>query len=142
MPGAVGRGEVKREQVAQLLPLPWLDAARPVIPLLIPDGRVARILGNCLDAKQLQEKVARLRPLGVGLAAVTANDTTLVAHPDPSREGRKEAETEADVLGKHLQPLIDAVRRGQPLSLALLGGAKALALKLLLGGVAVLLAGG
>jgi len=140
---------------------------------------VAGILGIGLDAKQLQEKVARLRPLGVGLAALTAQDTTLVAHPDPSRVGRKEEETEADFLGEHLQPMIDAVRQGQPLTLrfvspamreevfmlavpvaigetatpwsfgvalpssALLGGVKALALKLLLlGGVAVLLAGG
>lgn len=182
LPGAVGHDAVAAEQVAPPLPLPGLDAASPVIPLLIPvrqDGRVVGILGIGLDAKQLQEKVSRLRPLGVGLAALTAHDTTLVAHPDPSRVGRKEAETEADFLGEHLQAMIDAVRQGQALTLrfvspamqeevfmlavpvaigetatpwsfgvalpsaALLGGVKALAFKLLLlGGVAVLLAGG
>ncbi|MNR05525.1 hypothetical protein D3C85_1215610 [compost metagenome] len=56
LPGAVGRGAVTAEQVAPPLPLPGLDAARPVIPLLIPvrqNGRVAGILGIGLAVEDL-----------------------------------------------------------------------------------------
>ncbi|MDH4555616.1 methyl-accepting chemotaxis protein [Pseudomonas sp. BN417] len=174
----VGRDAVGRERVDPPRNLPGLGSARLAIPLLIPirqNGRVVGSLGLGLDANQLQASVARLRPLGVGLAALTAHDTTLVSHPDPSRIGRKEAETEADFMGEYLQPMIDAVRQGRPLTLrfvspamgeeifmlavpvaigdtatpwsfgvalpsaAVLGGVKALAMKLLLLGTAAVL---
>ncbi|WP_103103066.1 methyl-accepting chemotaxis protein [Pseudomonas sp. LFM046] len=174
----MGRDAVERERVDPPRALPGLGDARLAIPLLIPirqNGRVVGSLGLGLDAKQLQASVARLRPLGVGLAALTANDTTLVSHPDPSRIGRKEAETEADFMGEYLQTMIDAVRNGRPLTLrfvspamgeeifmlavpvaigdtatpwsfgvalpsaAVLGGVKALAVKLLLLGTAAVL---
>lgn len=182
LPDVVGRDAVERERVVPPRLLPGLGAARPAILILIPvrqQGRVVGSLGIGLDAKQLQAKVGLLRPLGVGLAALTAHDSTLVAHPDPARVGRKNAETEGDFLGDHLQSMIDAVSQGKSLTLrfvspamqeeifmlavpvaigdtatpwsfgvalpssAVLGGVKALALKLLLlGAVALLLAAG
>jgi methyl-accepting chemotaxis protein len=81
------------------------------------NGRLVGILGLGLDARQLQLRVGELRPLGVGLAALTAHDTTLIAHPDPTRVGRSSAETEADFLGDHLQAMVDALRNGKPLNI-------------------------
>lgn len=116
---AQGDGEDgRREAISSPRQFPPVGAA--VILLRVPvvkDGRLLGTLGIGLDAEQLQARVARIHPLGVGVAALTANDTTLVAHPDPSRVGRKESETEADFLGEHLQAMIDAVRNGQSLTL-------------------------
>lgn len=180
--GAFSKTLIERESVSAPRSLPGADSSRPMISLVIPvrqNNRVVGSLGIGLDADQLQAQVAHLRPLGVGLAALTAQDTTLVAHPDPTRIGRREAETEADFLGEYLQTMIDAVRSGTPLTIrfvspamgeeifmiaapvaigdtatpwslgvalpsaALLGGVKALAIKLLLlGSLAVVLLGG
>lgn len=117
---ALGTMGGERESVAPPRALPGLSASRPVILVQVPvrvNGQLVGILGLGLDADQLQRRVARLRPLDVGLAALTAHDTTLVAHPDPTRVGRREADTEADFLGDHLQSMIDAVRNGKSLTL-------------------------
>jgi len=117
---ALGTMGGERESVAPPRALPGLSASRPVILVQVPvrvNGQLIGILGLGLDADQLQRRVARLRPLDVGLAALTAFDTTLVAHPDPTRVGRRSADTEADFLGDHLQSMIDAVRNGKSLSL-------------------------
>ncbi len=115
-----------RESVASPRSPARAGLTRAVIPVLLPvrqNGHLAGHLGLGLDAGMLQAKVAQLRPLGVGLAALTANDTTLVAHPDPRRVGRHTAETESDFLGDHLQAMIDAVRNGKPLSIRFLSPA-------------------
>jgi methyl-accepting chemotaxis protein len=110
----------EQESVEPPQALPGLAAARPVILLQVPvraNGQLVGILGLGLDAHQLQQRVGQLRPLDVGLAALTAHDTTLIAHPDPVRVGRRSAETEADFLGDHLQAMVDAVRNGKPLDI-------------------------
>lgn len=117
---ALGTLGGERERVTPPLALPGLSASRPVILVQVPvrvNGQLVGILGLGLDADQLQRRVARLRPLDVGLAALTAHDTTLVAHPDPTRVGRRSVDTEADFLGDHLQSMIDAVRNGKSLTL-------------------------
>ncbi|RJG13638.1 methyl-accepting chemotaxis protein [Pseudomonas cavernicola] len=118
--GAVGLDVPERESISSPRLLPSISSSRLVIVLRVPvrlNGRVVGSLGLGLDADQLQQRVAQLRPLGVGLAALTAHDTRLAAHPDPARVGRLEAETEADFLGEHLQTMIDAVRNGEVLTL-------------------------
>jgi methyl-accepting chemotaxis protein len=117
---ALGSGAGERESVAPPQVLPGLDSSRPVILVQVPiraNGQLLGTLGLGLAADQLQRRIAQLRPLGVGLAALTAHDTTLVAHPDPARVGRHSADTEADFLGDHLQSMIDAVRNGKSLTL-------------------------
>ncbi|SDI13326.1 methyl-accepting chemotaxis protein [Pseudomonas panipatensis] len=117
--GALGEGLAERERAEPPRALPGGDSMRSVIPVVLPvrqNGRLVGNLGLALDASQLQARVAQLRPLGVGLAALTANDTTLVAHPDPRRVGRHTAETEADFLGTNLQAMVDTVRNGRSLS--------------------------
>ncbi len=117
---AMGKGGSDRESISPPRSLPVAGSSKSVIALWLPvrrDGRVVGSLGIGLDATQLQERVSQLRPLGVGVAALTANDTTLVAHPDPTRVGRKEAETEGDFLGEHLQTMTDAVHGGTSLTL-------------------------
>lgn len=116
---ALGASAGERESVAPPRALPGLDRARPVILVQVPvraNGQLLGTLGLGLDAGQLQRRVAQLRPLGVGLAALTAHDTTLVAHPDPLRVGRRSVDTEADFLGDHLQAMVDAVRNGTSLT--------------------------
>ncbi|CAD5106168.1 methyl-accepting chemotaxis protein [Pseudomonas carbonaria] len=118
--GALGSTPAERESVTPPQFLPGAATAHRIVAIQVPvrhNGRLVGSLGLALDADQLQARVARLRPLDVGVAALTAHDTTLVAHPDPSRIGRKEAETEADFLGDYLQPMIDAVRNGQSLTI-------------------------
>ncbi len=113
---AVGQHRATVEEVIPLLPL----GGHLVIAVLVPvvaNGQVVGHLGIGLDAGQLQQRVAQLRPLGVGVAALIAQDTTLVAHPDPARIGKQQSETEGDFLGDHLGVVIDAVRRGEGMTL-------------------------
>lgn len=169
---ALGDGLGSREQV---IPLLSLEGGQRVIALLVPvisGQQVVGSLGIGLDAAQLQQRVSTLRPLDVGVAALIASNNTLVAHPDPSRVGRKQQETERDFLGNHFDAVIAAVSRGERMTLrfdspvmaeeifmlvtpvaigatdapwslglafpssALLGGVKALAIKLLILGAA------
>lgn len=116
---AIGQRSVKGEEVIPLLPLS-ADDGRLVVAVLVPvlaNEQVVGHLGIGLDAGQLQRRVSKLRPLGDGVVALIAQDTTLVAHPDPTRIGRQQAETEADFLGDHLAVVIDAVKRGEGMSL-------------------------
>jgi len=105
--------------VERVIPLLSLDD-RQVIALLVPvlsDEQVVGSLGVGLDAGLLQQQVAALRPLGVGVAALIAADNTLVAHPDPGRVGKKQQDTEADFLGDHFRAVIEAVRKGEGITL-------------------------
>ncbi|MCY1285759.1 Methyl-accepting chemotaxis protein (MCP) signaling domain protein [compost metagenome] len=116
---ALGQRRARVEEVIPLLPLGGAGG-RLVIAVLVPviaNEQVVGHLGIGLDAGQLQRRVAQLRPLGVGVAALIAQDTTLVAHPDPSRIGKRQSETEGDFLGDHLGVVIDAVRRGEGMTL-------------------------
>jgi methyl-accepting chemotaxis protein len=163
-----------REQVIPLVPVSTSSGEQKVIALTIPvssNGVFAGSLGIGLDSGKLQERVSSLRPLKIGMAALIAHDTTLVAHPDPSRIGMKQADSERDFLGDNLDVVTQAVRKGESITLrfdspaiseeafmlitpvtigntqtpwslglafpssALLGGVKALALKLVLLGV-------
>ncbi|EKM96297.1 putative chemotaxis transducer [Stutzerimonas degradans] len=105
--------------VERVVPLLSLDD-RQVIALLVPifsDEQVVGSLGVGLDAGLLQQQVAALRPLDVGVAALIAADNTLVAHPDPGRVGKKQQDTEADFLGDHFRAVIEAVRKGEGITL-------------------------
>ncbi len=105
--------------VERVIPLVSLDG-RQVVALLVPvisDEQLVGSLGVGLDAGLLQQQVAALRPLGVGVAALIAADNTLVAHPDPGRVGKKQQDTEADFLGDHFRAVIEAVRKGEGITL-------------------------
>lgn len=76
------------EQVIPLVPVSTSRGEQQVIALTVPvlsDGKALGALGVGLDAGKLQERVSSLRPLDVGVAALIAHDTTLVAHPEPHR---------------------------------------------------------
>jgi methyl-accepting chemotaxis protein len=105
--------------VERVIPLVSLDG-RQVVALLVPvisDEQLVGSLGVGLDAGLLQKQVAALRPLDVGVAALIASDNTLVAHPDPGRVGKKQQDTEGDFLGDHFRAVIEAVRKGEGISL-------------------------
>ncbi|MEE3508495.1 MULTISPECIES: methyl-accepting chemotaxis protein [unclassified Pseudomonas] len=125
---ALGQNAGERESVIPLLHLSSAGGDRVVIAVLVPvrdNGRVVGSFGIGLDAAQLQKRVAELRPLEVGLAVLIAHDTTLVAHPDPSRVGRTQAESEGDFLGDHLKVVTDAVRGGVAMTLRFISPAMA-----------------
>ncbi len=114
-----GLGQASSD-VERVIPLLPLDGDRQVVALLVPvfsDEQVVGSLGVGLDAALLQQRVAALRPLDVGVAALIAGDNTLVAHPDPSRIGKKQQETEGDFLGDHFRAVIEAVRKGEGITL-------------------------
>lgn len=103
----------------QVIPLLALDD-RQVIGLLMPvlaGQQVVGTLGVGLDVVQLQQQVAALRPLDVGVAALIASDNTLVAHPDPGRVGKRQQDTEGDFLGDYFEVVIESVRKGQGMTL-------------------------
>lgn len=109
-----------REQVIPLVPVSTSSGEQKVIALTIPvssNGVFAGSLGIGLDSGKLQERVGSLRPLKIGVAALIAHDTTLVAHPDPSRIGMKQADSERDFLGDNLDVVTQAVRKGESLTL-------------------------
>lgn len=125
---ALGQHAGERESVIPLLHLGSSGDDKVVIAVLVPvrdNGRVVGSFGIGLDAAQLQKRVAELRPLEVGLAVLIAHDTTLIAHPDPSRVGRTQAESEGDFLGDHLKVVTDAVRGGVAMTLRFISPAMA-----------------
>ena len=125
---ALGQSAGERENVVPLLHLRSAGEDKVMIAVLVPvrdNGRVVGSLGIGLDAAQLQKRVAELHPLEVGVAVLLANDTTLVAHPDPSRVGRTQAESEGDFLGDHIKVATDAVRSGVAVTLRFISPAMA-----------------
>ena len=125
---ALGQNAGERESVIPLLHLGSAGHDKVVTAVLVPvrdNGRVVGSFGIGLDAAQLQKRVSELHPLEVGLAVLIANDTTLVAHPDPSRVGRTQAESEGDFLGDHLKVVNDAIRGGIAVTLRFLSPAMA-----------------
>lgn len=117
---AVGQQAWAEERVIPLVPLSTSEGERQVIVLLVPvmsNQQVVGSLGIGLDAGQLQQTVSALRPLDVGVAALIAHDSTLVAHPDASRVGKKQQDSEVDFLGDNLVMVIDAVRKGVGITL-------------------------
>ena len=125
---ALGQNAGERESVIPLLHLGSAGHDKVVTAVLVPvrdNGRVVGSFGIGLDAAQLQKRVSELHPLEVGLAVLIANDTTLVAHPDPSRVGRTQAESEGDFLGDHLKVVNDAIRGGIAVTLRFISPAMA-----------------
>lgn len=108
------------EQAIPLVPINMGNTEQKVIALTVPvlsNGVVTGSIGVGLDAGKLQERVSSLRPLEVGIAALIAHDTTLVAHPDASRVGMKQADSERDFLGDNVDVVTDAVRTGKNMTL-------------------------
>lgn len=125
---ALGQNAGERESVIPLLHLGSAGHDKVVTAVLVPvrdNGRVVGSFGIGLDAAQLQKRVSELHPLEVGLAVLIANDTTLVAHPDPSRVGRTQTESEGDFLGDHLKVVNDAIRGGIAVTLRFISPAMA-----------------
>lgn len=117
---AIGRHSPALEQVIPLVALSGDKGTQQVIAVLVPvlsEQKVVGSMGIGLDTEQLQQRVAALRPLGAGVAALVAHDSTLVAHPDPGRVGMKQADSEADFLGDHLDAVINAVLAGESITL-------------------------
>jgi len=73
---------------------------------------VIGVAGIDLELSEIQSIVSEIRPFGDGVTAVFSNKGIIVAHPDPSRLGKQMEETEADMVGKELGNLVDAIKNG------------------------------
>ena len=79
---------------------------------IMRNGRVVGVAGVDLDLGEIQTMVSGIKPFGTGAAAVFSHDGIIIAHPDPSRLGRRMAETESDFAGTHLPEFVQAVTSG------------------------------
>jgi methyl-accepting chemotaxis protein len=60
------------------------------VPIITEEeNRMVGIVGINIELTPSQEVVAKIKPYGVGYAAIYANDGTVVAHPNPERIGEK-----------------------------------------------------
>ncbi|MCL2793267.1 MAG: methyl-accepting chemotaxis protein [Spirochaetaceae bacterium] len=74
--------------------------------------QVIGVAGVDLELSRIQEMVSQIRPFGVGVSGVFSSTGLIVAHPDPSRLGRRAQETEGDMLGAHLNDFLRTVQDG------------------------------
>ncbi|MCL2440713.1 MAG: methyl-accepting chemotaxis protein [Treponema sp.] len=88
-----------------------------ITSLTIPIFRGSKVIGVAgvdLELSDIQEIVSKIRPFGDGVSAIFSNGGIIVAHPDSSRLGKNLEETEADMVGKELGSLVNAIKTGNP----------------------------
>jgi len=88
-----------------------------ITSVTIPIKRGSNVIGVAgidLELSEIQEIVSQIRPFGDGVSAVFSNSGIIVAHPDPSRLGKQMQETEADMVGKELGNMVNAIKTGIP----------------------------
>jgi len=83
---------------------------------IMRNGRAIGVVGVDLELSDIQGMTDGIKPYGEGISAVFSNTGTIVAHPDPSRQGLKMQQTEADFLGGFINNLVNAVTSGSHLS--------------------------
>jgi methyl-accepting chemotaxis protein len=80
------------------------------------DGRVVGIIGFDLPLTHIQEISQNSKPFPDSVTAVFSNDGTITAHFDKSRIGKNIRETDADMAGKYMDELVNAIKTGAPFS--------------------------
>jgi methyl-accepting chemotaxis protein len=78
------------------------------------DGKVAGVVGFDLLLDEIQEISQTQKPFHDSVTAVFSGNGTVTAYFDPSRIGRNMKDTEADMAGKYLNDLVNAVKAGEP----------------------------
>ena len=80
---------------------------------IIPKGEVLGIVTVDVDMTSYVEMMKRVRPYGVGDTAVFNSNGTVVSHIEPERIGRHMEETEKDVVGENIGPMVEAAENGE-----------------------------
>ncbi|MDR1277184.1 MAG: HAMP domain-containing protein, partial [Treponema sp.] len=87
-----------------------------VAPIKNSRGETVGVVGIDVQLTGVQTVVSNLKPFGNGVAAVFSSGGNNIAHFDPSRNGKNMRDTEGDVVGDHLNDLVNAVTAGTPLN--------------------------
>jgi methyl-accepting chemotaxis protein len=82
------------------------------------DGKVAGVMGFDLSLTAIQKISQTQKPFPDAVTAVFSNNGTVTAHFDESRIGKNMKNTEADMAGRYINDLVNAVKTGKPYSFA------------------------
>jgi methyl-accepting chemotaxis protein len=77
------------------------------------NGRFMGMANTDIDIRVVQERVEKIKPYEGAVAMVYSNGGLISGHFDPSRIGKRMAETEQDVVGPYLADLMKAIQTGQ-----------------------------
>jgi methyl-accepting chemotaxis protein len=77
-------------------------------------GKVVGVVGVGIELAQIQAMVSAIKPFGDGIATLYSTQGIVAAHRDPTRIGKAMKDTEQDMVGAHLDNLIQAVKSGTP----------------------------
>ncbi|MDR1238847.1 MAG: methyl-accepting chemotaxis protein, partial [Treponema sp.] len=87
-----------------------------VTPIKNSKGETVGIVGIDVQLTEVQTVVNNLKPFGHGVAAVFSSGGHIIAHFDPSRNGKNIRDTEGDIVGDHLNDWVNAVAAGTPMN--------------------------
>jgi methyl-accepting chemotaxis protein len=88
-----------------------------VAPVKNSRGETVGIVGIDVQLAEVQAVVNSLNPFGHGMAAVFSSDGNIIAHFDPSRNGKNIRDTEGDIVGDdRLNDWVNAVTTGTPIN--------------------------
>ena len=80
---------------------------------IIPENRVLGIVTVDIDMTSYIDMMEKVRPYDVGDAAIFKSNGIVISHVDEQRIGRHIRETEADIAGDNIIPMITATERGE-----------------------------
>jgi len=83
------------------------------VPILA-NGRVVGVVGFDIPLTDIQKISQTQKPFPDAATAVFSNDGTVTAHFDESRIGKNIKITEADMAGRYINDLVNAVTMGKP----------------------------
>jgi methyl-accepting chemotaxis protein len=78
------------------------------------DGRVVGVMGFDLPLTGVQKISQTNKPFPDSVTAVFSNNSTVTAHFDESRIGKNMRDTDADMAGKYMNDLVNAIKTGAP----------------------------
>jgi len=81
------------------------------VPML-RNGRVIGVVGVDIELSGIQGMMDGIKPFGDGSLGIFSNQGFILAHPNSDRLGKNVAETEAAMLGEHLDGLMHAISNG------------------------------
>jgi methyl-accepting chemotaxis protein len=87
-----------------------------VAPVKNNAGKTVGVVGVDIELSGIQAVVNDLKPFGNGVAAVFSAGGVNIAHFDPARNGKNMRDTEADIVGDHLDDWVNAVTTGTPVN--------------------------
>jgi methyl-accepting chemotaxis protein len=82
------------------------------------NGKVAGVMGFDLSLTAIQKISQTQKPFPDAVTAVFSNNGTVTAHFDESRIGKNMKDTEADMAGRYINDLVNAIKTGKPYSFA------------------------